>query len=358
MTLLIAVSLLVLFVSALCSGSEAALFSVSEIKVKARAGEGDDKAEALLKIQNDMSRPIAAIVILNNIANISGSMMIGKIAADQLGVWEGIFSGFFTFAVIICAEIIPKTFGEKYSDPIAFWIAKPVLVMTKCFHVLLLVVDLFTKRFTKDDKAPRALSHENEIRMMAQMGSSQGIINKNESVLISKVLQMDDVTASEIMTPRVMMTCLDKKLKLEEVKDQIVNFSHSRIVIIDADPDNIVGIAYKHELLIAMVNNEYTKTLADFTHKVKFVPEQATADNLLRSFQASRQHLSIVIDQYSGVAGVVTLEDVLEVMTGEIVDETDVAIDLQRLARKNRVTKAGLKKFEETETEGADVLRS
>ena len=356
MTLLMVVSLLVLFISALCSGSEAALFSVSEIKVKARASEGDSKAEALLKIQADMSRPIAAIVILNNIANISGSMMIGKIAADKLGAWEGVFSGFFTFAVIICSEIIPKTFGEKYSDPIAFWISKPVLLMTKCFHVLLLIVDFFTKPFTKDDKTSGALSDENEIRMVAHMGSNQGIINKTESVLISKVLRMDDVKAAEIMTPRVMMTCLDKKLHLREVKNQIIDFSHSRIVIIDGEPDNVVGIAYKNELLIAMVEDQYDKTLAAFSHKVNFVPEQATADKLLRSFQASRQHLSIVIDQYSGVAGVVTLEDVLEVMTGEIVDETDVAIDLQRLARKNRENKAGLNKFEETETEGVDVL--
>ncbi|MCH2205309.1 MAG: hemolysin family protein [Lentisphaerales bacterium] len=355
MTLLLVVSFVVLLLSALCSGSEAALFSVSEIKVKTRAEEGDSKAQALQKIQNDMSRPIAAIVILNNIANISGSMMIGKMAAVQLGTLQGVFSGVFTFAVIICAEIIPKTFGEKYSDPIAFWIAKPVLFMTWLFHYLLLIVDLFTRPFTKDEKPSGTLSHENEIRMMAHMGSSQGIINKNESVLISKVLEMDDVTASEIMTPRVMMTCLDKKLKLQEVKDKIIDFSHSRIAIIDDEPDNVVGIAYKNELLIAMVNNEYSKTLEEFTHKVKFVPEQATADKLLRSFQASRQHLAIVIDQYSGVAGVVTLEDVLEVMTGEIVDETDLAIDLQRLARENRETKVDLKKFEETDTE-ADVL--
>jgi CBS domain containing-hemolysin-like protein len=349
MVTIILVSLLVLFLSALCSGSEAALFSITDIKVKARAQEGSKAAEALKTIQDDMSRPIAAIVILNNIANITGSMIIGKLAGTVFGTWEGLFMGLFTFSVIICAEIIPKTFGERYSDPIAFWIAKPVLVLTSIFGFFLVIVDLFTKPFTANsEKKSGTLSNENEIRMMAHMGSNQGIINHNESILISKVLEMDDYKAADIMTPRVMMTCLDKKLTLGQAKEEIINCSHSRIVLIDGEPDNILGILFKDELLIAMVSEEYEKPLESYNHKVKFVPEQATADNLLRFFQASRQHLAVVTDQYSGVAGVVTLEDVLEVMTGEIVDETDVAIDLQKVARLKKETKVGINKFEET----------
>ncbi|MCM8538270.1 MAG: hemolysin family protein [Lentisphaeraceae bacterium] len=350
MLALISLSIIVLLISALCSGSEAALFSISEIKVKARAEEGSSSALALQKIQSDISRPIAAIVILNNIANISGSMFIGKMAAVQLGTLEGIFSGFFTFAVIICAEIIPKTIGEKHSDPVAFWIAKPVLLLTSIFGILLVVVDLFTRKFTQNDGSTGTLSDENEIRMMANMGRTQGIINHNESILISKVLEMDDVTASSIMTPRVMMTCLDKNLKLGEVKEEVMNFPHSRIVIIDSEPDNVVGIAFKHELLVAMVNEEYEKTLENFSRHVKFVPEQATADNLLRFFQASRIHLAIVTDQYSGVAGIVTLEDVLEVMTGDIVDETDIEANLKKAALEKKESRDSKKRFDETES--------
>ena len=332
MIALFIVAALVVFVSALCSGTEAALFSISEVKVRAKAEHGNKMAQDLLTIQENMTRPIAAIVILNNIANISGSMLTGKLAAEHLGTWEGIFVGAFTFAIIICSEIIPKTFGERYTDPISFYVAKPVLFLTWCFTPLLYCVSVITHPFTREDsKTPS--TDENEIRMMANIGSQEGAIKVNESILISKVLEMDEVTAADIMTPRVMMTCLDQNATLEEAREDIVNSTHSRIIMIDDEPDNVTGVLYKNELLIAMVNGEWQKKVANYSHKVNFTPEQASADKLLRFFQASRQHLSVVTDQYSGIAGVVSLEDVLEVLTGEIVDETDEVVDLQKVAR-------------------------
>ncbi|MCM8529250.1 MAG: hemolysin family protein [Lentisphaeraceae bacterium] len=346
MLLLIFVSLLVLLSSGLCSCSEAALFSISEVKVRARAQQGNKNAMALLRIQSDMSSPISAIVILNNIANITGSMFIGKVAASEFGNWEGVFVGCFTFLVIICSEIIPKTLGEQYSDPIAYWVARPVLFVTWTLSWLIQIVKLFTMPFSRKESAVMT-TNENEIRMLASMGSKQGAINHNESVLISKVLDMDDVKAVNIMTPRVMMTCLEQNLTLKEARDVIIETSHSRLVLIDEVPDKVVGVLYKTELLVAMINKECDKKLSEFCHKVKFVPEQASADNLLRFFQASRQHLAIVTDQYSGVAGVVTLEDVLECLTGEIVDETDIAVDLQKVAKEKRKTNQKIEELNE-----------
>ena len=337
MLLLIVVSFIVLLSSGLCSCTEAALFSISEVKTRTRAQEGSKQAIALRRIQENMAEPIAAIVILNNIANITGSLYIGKLAAHEFGTWQGVFGGCFTFLIIICSEIIPKTIGEQYSDPIAFWLAKPVLFITKMLTPVIKFVNLFTIPFSKKESAVMT-TDENEIRMMANIGSKQGAINHNESVLISKVLDMNDIKAVDIMTPRVMMTALDQKITLKEATDVILGSSHSRIVLIDEAPDKVVGIVFKTELLVGMVNNEHDKKLEEFCHKVKFVPEQASADNLLRFFQASRQHLAIVTDQYSGVAGVVTLEDVLECLTGEIVDETDIAVDLQKVAKEKRKT--------------------
>ena len=340
MGLIILICFIVILFSALCSGTEAALFSISEVKARTRAQDGDKSAIALKQIQEHMGRPIAAIVIMNNIANITGSMIIGKLAADKLGTWEGVFMGVFTFLVIICAEIIPKTIGEKYNDPLAFWLARPVLFMTWCLTFLLVIIELFTWFVRKNDEAVKT-TNESEIKMMASIGSKEGAINHNESVLISKVLDMDDVTASSIMTPRVMLTCLGKDLTLQEAKEQIINSTHSRIVLIGEDADDVVGIVYKTELLVAMVNQEFDRKLINFNHKVKFVPEQAAADKLLRFFQSSRIHIAIVTDQYSGVSGVISLEDVLECLTGEIVDETDMAIDLQRAAKElNRKTQS------------------
>ena len=345
MGLLIFVCFIVLFFSALCSGTEAALFSISEVKSRTRAQDGDKSAIALRQIQENMARPIAAIVVLNNIANIAGSMYIGKLAADAFGTMAGFFSGVFTFLVIICAEIIPKTLGERFNDPLAFWLARPVLFITRILTWLLKLIEIFTWPINKkSEENQTATTNESEIKMMANIGSKEGVINHNESVMISKVLDMDDVTASEIMTPRVMMTSLGKDMTLEDAKEQIIESTHSRIVLIGEDSDDVVGIVYKTELLVAMVNNQFDKKLEDFSHKMKYVPEQASADKLLRFFQSSRIHLAIVTDQYSGVAGVVSLEDVLECLTGEIVDETDMAIDLQRVAKeKNLKTQEDLK---------------
>ncbi|NQZ58078.1 MAG: DUF21 domain-containing protein, partial [Lentisphaeraceae bacterium] len=240
MIALFAVAFLVIIISALCSGTEAALFSISEVKVRAKLEQGLDSAQDLLKIQENMTRPIAAIVILNNIANISGSMLTGKLAAEILGTWEGVFVGSFTFTIIICAEIIPKTFGERYTDPISFHVAKPVLFLTWLFTPLLFLISLITHPFTKEEsKAPS--TDENEIRMMANIGSQEGVIKINESILISKVLEMDEVTAADIMTPRVMMTCLDQNATLKEVRQQIIDSTHSRIIMIDDEPDNVTG---------------------------------------------------------------------------------------------------------------------
>ena len=257
----------------------------------------------------------------------------------------GFFSGVFTFLVIICAEIIPKTLGERFNDPLAFWLARPVLFITRILTWLLKLIEIFTWPINKkSEENQTATTNESEIKMMANIGSKEGVINHNESVMISKVLDMDDVTASEIMTPRVMMTSLGKDMTLEDAKEQIIESTHSRIVLIGEDSDDVVGIVYKTELLVAMVNNQFDKKLEDFSHKMKYVPEQASADKLLRFFQSSRIHLAIVTDQYSGVAGVVSLEDVLECLTGEIVDETDMAIDLQRVAKeKNLKTQEDLK---------------
>jgi CBS domain containing-hemolysin-like protein len=335
MGLLLCISLIVLLLSALCSGTEAALFTISEVKVRTRAEDNEKSALALKFIQENMQRPIATIVVLNNIANITGSMIIGKLATSVFGEWEGIFMGVFTFMVIMGAEIVPKTIGERYCDPIAFWVARPVLSLAWCLTPVLYGFELLTWPLNRySDTTSVSTTNESEIKMMANIGSKEGAIKPDESVLISKVLDMDNLTAEDIMTPRVKMTSFNKNSSLQEVKEDIINSSHSRIVLIDETPDDVVGIVYKTELLVAMVNQEYDKKLSNFKHKVTFVPEQASADRLLRSFQESTTHLAVVTDQYSGVAGVVSLEDVLECLTGEIVDETDLEVDLQKSARE------------------------
>ena len=138
------------------------------------------------------------------------------------------------------------------------------------------------------------------------------------------------------MTPRVIITYLKGDMTLQECQREVINSQHSRIIVIDENIDHVIGIALKDNLLAELIQNNGKKKVNQIMRSVKFVPEYIRADKLLQAFQETREHLAVVLDEYGGVAGVVTLEDVLEVLTGEIVDETDRIVDLQEIARNKR----------------------
>jgi CBS domain containing-hemolysin-like protein len=330
--LLIAI-LIVVFGSALCSGTEAALFSVSLVKVRQLAQANVSTAQALLPIRENMSRPIATIVILNNMFNIVGSIVVGGIAGAALGdQWLGAVSAVLTMAVIIGAEIIPKTIGERYAEPIALAVARPVTWLTMLMLPLVWVVERIVSPITKG--SPRVVTNEAEIKLLAQIGQQEGSIERDEAQLIQRVFRLNDATAGTLMTPRVSITYLRGKETLEEARQQVITSPHSRMVVIDESIDDVLGIAFKNELLVALAEGRTSRLIAELTREVLFVPEMVRADRLLAMFQERHEHLAVVVDEFGGVAGVVTLEDVVEVLTGEIVDETDLVVNLQEWARQ------------------------
>lgn len=332
--LIIAVAI-VLFASALCSGTEAALFSIPVLKVRKLAQSKKPSALALLSIREKMNRPITTIVILNNVVNITGSIFVGGLATSVLGdQWLGLFSGILTFLIIICSEIIPKTLGENYAEKISLAVARPVLGLTRLLTPLVWGVEHITAPFTKDGN--RLTTNEAEIKLLAKIGHKEGVIEDDEVQMIQRIFDLNDLTAADLMTPRVTMTYIKGNMTLAEAKDTLIASQHSRIVVIQDTPDDVSGVVFKDELLAAMVEGQHDHMVAEFVHETKFVPETIRADQLLPMFQKTRQHLAVVVGPYGGISGVVTLEDVLEVVTGEIVDESDTIEDLQEFARKRR----------------------
>lgn len=331
--------------SALCSGSEAALFSVPIIKVRQMAESNIPAARVLLQIRENMSRPIATIVILNNVFNIVGSIVVGGIAAETLGdAWLGVFSGALTLAVIIGAEIIPKTLGERYAEAIALFIARPVAILTTFMLPLVWTIERLVAPITRGKIRP--VTNEAEIELLAQIGQQEGSIEGDEAALIQRVFRLNDLTAGMIMTPRVILTSAYGHQTLAAAKPHIINSPHSRILVVGESIDEVLGLVFKNEFLLALIEGQQDRLLTELTRPARFVPETVRADQLLTSFQESHEHLAVVVDEFGGVAGVVTLEDVLEVLTGEIVDETDRVADMQEWARQRR--KAILAQFEET----------
>ncbi|MCA9714968.1 MAG: HlyC/CorC family transporter [Myxococcales bacterium] len=333
--LLIAV-FVVLTASALCSGSEAALFSVSMVQARAQAASGSAGGRAVLEIRENMQRPIAAIVILNNVANIVGSIVVGGLAQVALGSrWLGLFSGLLTFAVIVFSEIIPKTLGERHAVRLAPWVARPVLLVTRMLIPIIWLVERVTRPIVGEGGATLTVT-EPEIRLLARLAAKQGAIDQEESELITRAFRLDDSTAREIMTPRVAMTWLRGTQTLDEVRETVIASQHSRILVMGATRDDVVGVVLKSALLAAMLKGDGERVVSELVTPVPTASEGETADKLLLRFRELHQHLFVVQDEFGGVSGVVTLEDVLELLTGEIVDETDQVEDMRAAARALR----------------------
>lgn len=320
--LLLAV-LLLLLLSAISSGSEVALFAVPYSQVLSAHEAGQRGARALKRVKENMARPIMVIVIWNNVANIVGSIAVGALAARQFGdTWLGVFSAALTLAVIIFAEIIPKTIGEKYSLQLALAVATPVLILSRALLPLIVMIELLTRPFLRS--TPLSTSEE-EIKALTRLGGQSGVIEQDEQELIHRVFQLNDVTASAILTPLSMVDALRADATVGQVREQVLNFNHTRLPIFkDGRIDRVTGIVNVRAVLRALAEDRGDLPVSDLAEDVSFVADAMTADDLLRHFQKKRHHLAVVVNGVGTVLGVVTLEDVLEELVGEIDDETDV----------------------------------
>ena len=203
------------------------------------------------------------------------------------------------------------------------------------FTALVWLVDHVTAHFDQGQKIPN--TDDSDIKFLTNLGYQEGVIEDDEAEMIQRVFQLNDLNASDLMTPRIIITYLKGDQTLNECQEDIIKSQHTRILVIEDSVDNVTGLVLKDELLTAMIEGKGDRQINNLQRPVHFVPETNRADKLLKVFQENREHLAVVLDEYGGVAGVVTLEDVLEVLTGEIVDETDRNVDLQEIARKKRL---------------------
>ncbi len=332
-TLIIAVSAAILL-SALCSLLESVLYSTRTITLEAAAAAGDRRARAMRGLKSHLDRPLAAILILNTAANTAGAALAGWAAAEVWGpgsLWA--FSIFFTLAILLFSEIIPKTVGavfwRKLWGPAIYPLKAMVLVFRPLIWLSQAVTGLITARRGKDSPVS-----EEEILAAARLGARGGEISRMEAELINNIIKLEEISAADIMTPRTVMQTLNGELRVAEVEPEARHWAHTRVPVWRGSPDQIEGYVLQDEIIRAG-EAERSKTLFELAKPVRFVPPGANALKLLANFLSSREHLVIVVDEYGGVMGLVTLEDVIESLVGsEIVDETDVEVDLQEAARR------------------------
>ncbi len=332
MILLAVTCIILILASFLASSMEAALFSVTPLDVERMCDRRLPGAEQLRLNKERIHESIIAIVILNNIANIAGSILVGAMAAEYFSdTLLGIFSGVLTLLIIVFGEVIPKTIGERNANAYGRHTAVFVRALRWVLAPVIFVLRAMTRSRGVEASADRTA--EEEITLLARLGHADGIILESENQLIRQVFQLNDILARDIMTPRTVVFALQQDRTLDDTARELYGASVSRIPVFEEDLDTITGVVHIRDLLAALAKGQGTRSLSDFADEPMFIPDNAQADMLLKSFQKNRAHLAVVIDEHGGMAGVLTLEDILEQLVGEIVDEHDRDVDMRVKAR-------------------------
>jgi len=333
--LVIAVSFAVI-ISAGCSLFEAVLYSTPIRHIETMIQKGKRGGRIFKELREDVERPITAILSLNTIAHTAGAAIAGSAATAVFGYqWLGYFSLFFTLVILIFSEIIPKTAGVVYARPLIPFVALPLKWLVKLMAPAVWLCSHITGLIARD-KAQESISSD-ELRILARLSLQTGGIKKYQEDIIDNILSLDTGTVKDVMTPRTVIFSLSEHLTLEEASKKSTGWEHSRFPIYHKDMEDIVGIVLTKELFIALSEGKKDIPLTDLMMPVHFVVETAKLNNVLMEFMESRQKLFVVIDEYGGLSGIISLEDILEEILGrEIIDESDQVADKRKLARERR----------------------
>lgn len=333
--LLIAFVVLSVFVSFICSVSEATLLTMTPSYVASIAEENPAKSAMLKHVKIDnIDQSIAAILTLNTVAHTVGSLGAGAQATIVFGSeWFGVFSALMTLLILIGSEIIPKTIGTVYwrklSGPVAYFVKGIIFLL----YPLIWFSEKITKLLTRGKKANTF--SRNEFAALASVGEQSGQIDPLESRIIRNLLAFGAIKVEDIMTPRSVMHAFDQSITVAELLANRPKLMFSRLPIYDEDLDKVTGFVLKSDILLAKANNHMDKPLESYKREITFVFSKMKLFDLLDLMLNSRIHIAITVGEYGEVKGLVTLEDVLETLLGlEIVDEVDRVEDMQALARQ------------------------
>jgi CBS domain containing-hemolysin-like protein len=335
--LIIAVSC-ALFISAGCSLFEAVLYSTPMRRVEAMVQEKKTSGKIFKELRQNVDRPITAILSLNTIAHTAGAAVAGSAATIVFGhQWLGYFSAFFTLIILIFSEVIPKTAGVIYARPLVPLVAYPLKILVSLMTPIIWLCSHITGLIARG-KADESVS-PNELRIMAQISLQTGGIEHYQKRVIENILSLDEKTVKDVMTPRTVIFSLSEHLPVETAAKTSKKWEHSRFPVYDKDTEDVVGIVLTKELFTALFQGEKERPLTSLMRPVHFVVESARLNDVFAEFMATRQKLFVVIDEYGGLSGLITLEDILEEILGrEIIDESDEVIDKRELARRRRST--------------------
>jgi CBS domain containing-hemolysin-like protein len=316
---------LFLLLTALAAAAETALTAVNRVRLKGMLDRGVRRAEAILALLNDPRRSLSTLLLLDSLGLIGGASAATLLALHSQTGWGRVTAAGAGLLGLVLAEFIPKAIAARRPEGVALFVVGPIDALATVLAPALWLVNraLQIAGPAPGDKSGEGLlMREQELRMMVDVGAEEGLIDSGEKEMITGIFELGETLAREVMVPRIDMVAIEVNTPLREALEVVVECGHSRIPVYAETIDHIVGVLYAKDLLRCQLDDG-SRALRDLLRPAYFIPESKRVDELLQELQHRRVHIAIVVDEYGGTAGIVTIEDLLEEIVGEIQDEYD-----------------------------------
>lgn len=339
MIVLITYLFLALIVSFLCSIMESVLLSTPQSFLIVKHEKGYNWAKSFMGLKSNIDKPLSAILSLNTVAHTIGAAGVGAQAVKVFGeAYFGVVSAVLTILILVLTEIIPKTIGAIYwrnLTKISYFTIKAMIFFT---YPLVVISALVTK-IISNNKNELTTSRE-EIAALASIGADEGLFSDKENKIIQNILMLKNIKVTEIMTPRVVVAVADEDIHLQDFLKNKDYLKFSRIPIYSGNDENITGYVFRQTVFEHLAEDKHELKLKDIKREIIVVPDTMVLFSLWEKLLEKKEHIALIVDEYGGLEGIVTMEDIIETLLGlEIVDEKDTITDMQKYARERWKTK-------------------
>ncbi len=349
-----------LALSAFFSSSETAMMAVNKIRIRNLADAGLSSAQTLMKVLDNQPKMLSAILIGNNIVNISASSLATIVVTRVFGdMYVGVGTGLLTLLVLIFGEITPKTSATLYSETMALRFAKPIYMIMQVLTPVIFIVDKLSQGVLRmlhvDPNKKQDAITEDELRTIVEVSHEEGVIESDEKKMIYNVFDFGDSVAKDIMVPRIDMTFIDVNATFSEVIEVFREVKYTRYPVYEETTDNVIGIINIKDLLLT--ENQKKFCIRDYLREPLYTYEFKKTAELMVELRKTQNNIAIVLDEYGATAGLITLEDMLEEIVGEIRDEYDEDEEdlIRRIGPREYVVEAAMKLDDLNDQLGLDL---
>lgn len=339
MILLLFFLFIALFVSFLCSIMEAVLLSTPQSFLTVKQESGEAWAKSFLELKSNIDKPLSAILSLNTVAHTVGAAGVGAQAVKVFGeAYFGVVSGVLTIMILVITEIIPKTAGAIYWRELARFASSVIRILAVITYPLVVMSALITRIISRN-RIEQSTSRE-ELSALASIGVNEGIFTKEEYKVIKNLLRLRSVKVKEVMTPRVVVAVASERLTVEEFLKSKDYLKYSRIPVYSGGQDNITGYVIRQTVFEKIAEDQRDMTLAKIKREIVIVPNNYMLLTVWETLLNRKEQIALIVDEYGGMDGIVTMEDIIETLLGfEIIDEKDTITDMQQYARERWKTR-------------------